>query len=184
MSQDEPRWEFHAVPDPVAGLEAAYQGIQFEMLGYGSPRLNECLEVRAEGPETRDGWHQVLLVTPWAAMQVYLPREPHDLSALPEPAELECEEDGRVVVGAELRFPFDGVIHDLEVAYDTRLGHHLVEMLLTSMGAFQDTEEALVWARERAARRNGRQTPSDAESSPGPRRVSRRDLFRGLLGRR
>ncbi|MFP4560484.1 MAG: [NiFe]-hydrogenase assembly chaperone HybE [Thiohalorhabdus sp.] len=184
MSHVEPRWDFHPVPDPVAGLEAAYQGIHFELLAYGNPRLNERLEVRAEGPETREGWHRVLLVTPWTAMRVYLPQDPDHPSGLPGPESLEVEDDGRVVPGCEVELVFDGVARALEVAHDLRVGHHLTETLLPSMGAFQDTEEALGWARERAAHRDGQEAPARAAAPAAPRRVSRRDLFRGLLGRR
>jgi hypothetical protein len=185
MEQANPaRWEFHAVPDPVAGLEAAYQGIHFDLMGLGNSRLNGRLEVRGEGPETDSGWHRVVLVTPWTALRVYLPEEPDNPRGLPDPAELEREDDGRVTPGGELRLAFGGSEHELEVAYDPRVGHHLVEELLHDMGAFSDTDEALEWAREVARRRDGRPAPEAGKASPEPRRLSRRDLFRGMLGRR
>ena len=178
------RWEFHAVPDPVAGLEAAYQGIQFELMGLGNPRLNSRVEVRAEGPEEADGWNRMVLVTPWTALRVYLPRDPAAPEGLPDPETLECEDDGRVTPGTELRLEFSGQGRELEVAYDPRLGHHLVEELLHDMGAFSDTEEALEWARAVARRLDG-PSRDQAEDSPRPepRRLSRRDLFRGFLRR-
>jgi len=181
MSHAVPRWEFHATPDPVAGIEAAYQGIHFEHLGSGDPSMNQLLEVRAEGAETDYGWQRVLLVTPWVAMRVYLPEDPGDLDGLPEPEELEVEEDGRVRSGCKVRFPFQGKIYDLEVAYDPRIGHHLVETLLADMRACEDTEEALHWARIRAG---GGAAEGSESTTKEPRRLSRRDLFRGLLGRR
>jgi hypothetical protein len=182
--QAEGRWEFHAVPDPVAGLEAAYQGIAFDLMGLNNPRLNARVEVAAEGPETAGGWHRMVLVTPWIAQRVYLPEDPAEPVGLPEPGELECEDDGRVTPGVELKVTFQGAERELEVAYDPRLGHHLVEELLHDMGAFSDTDEALEWAREVARRLDGRPRPAGDGGSPEPRRLSRRDLFRGFLGRR
>ncbi|HKJ71290.1 MAG TPA: [NiFe]-hydrogenase assembly chaperone HybE [Gammaproteobacteria bacterium] len=178
------RWEFHAVPDPVAGLEAAYQGIHFDLMGLGNTRLNPGLEVRAEGPETEGGWHRVVLVTPWTAQRVYLPVDPATPEGLPNPSNLECEDDGRVTTGVEVTLTFGGRARELEVAYDPRLGHHLTEELLHDMGAFGDTGEALEWAREVARHLDGRPPPEAAGSRPGPRKVTRRELFRGLLRRR
>jgi|GEM_PF-6230974 len=183
MDEHAPRWEFHAVPDPVAGLEAAYQGIHVDLMGMGNPRLNAALEVRGEGPETVGGWHRVLLVTPWTALRVYLPVDPAEPAGLPDPGELECEDDGRVTPGVEVDLSFGGHPCHLEVAYDVRLGHHLVEPLLHDMGAFDDSAEALAWAREVARQLDGAPPPSPEEGRPQPRRMSRRDLFRGFLKR-
>jgi len=177
-----PHWEFHAVPDPVAGLEAAYQGIQFDLMGMGNPRLNSRLDVRGEGPETVGQWHRILLVAPWTALRVYLPVDPGSPAGLPEPGSLEWEDDGRVTPGVEVDLAFGDRTYSLEVVYDPRLGHHLVEELLHDMGAFGDTGEALDWAREVARRRDGG-PPPESGSQPEPRRMSRRDLFRGFLKR-
>ena len=179
----EPRWEFHQMPDPVAGLEAAYQGVLFDLMGLGNARINSRLEVTAEGPERAGEWHRVVLVTPWTALRVYLPVTPAQPEGLPAPADLEWEDDGRVTPGVEVALAFgDGTYH-LEVAYDPRLGHHLIEELLHDMGAFRDSEEALAWAREVAQRLDGRPPLARQASRPEPERLSRRDLFRRLLNR-
>lgn len=179
----EPRWEFHHIPDPVAGLEAAYQGLLFDLMGLGNARINSRIEVVAEGPETVGEWHRVVLVTPWIALRVYLPVTPPGPEGLPEPADLECEDDGRITPGVEVALTFGDRTYDLEVAYDPRVGHHLIEELLHDMGAFSDSQEALAWAREVARRRDG-QPPSPSHASrPEPQRLSRRDLFRRLLNR-
>ncbi|MFB6260147.1 MAG: [NiFe]-hydrogenase assembly chaperone HybE, partial [Thiohalorhabdaceae bacterium] len=153
----EPRWAFHNMPDPVAGLEAAYQGLLFDLMGLGNARINSRLEVTAGEPETLGEWHRVILVTPWTALRVYLPGTPSRPAGLPEPSELECEEDGRVTPGVEVVLTCGSDTYDLEVAYDPRLGHHLTEELLHDMGAFSDSEEALAWAREIAGRLDGQQ---------------------------
>ncbi len=176
-----PHWEFHAVPDPVAGLEAAYQGIYFGLLGWGNSRLNQRLEVRGGDLETRNGWHRVLLVTPWTGLHAYLPEKPHNPPGLPAPEAFETEEEGRVTAGGKVTLAFGGHQRELQVAHDSRLGHHLTEVLLHDVGAFADTEEAMVWARGVAASREGeKETPPSPR--PEPRRVSRRDLLRGRLG--
>lgn len=176
----EGHWAFHAIPDPRAALTAAYQGLRFDLMGMGSRRLNERLDVRAEHLDTADGWHLLLLVTPWCALRVFLPEDPRAPQGLPDADDLECEADGRVTVGAELPLPFQGETRTVEVAFDPRLGHHLVETLAVDMGAFDDTEEALAWARQRP------QTAGSAsEPTPTPQRqLSRRGLLKGLMGRR
>ncbi|MEF8793746.1 [NiFe]-hydrogenase assembly chaperone HybE [Thiohalorhabdus sp.] len=179
----EARWEFHNVPDPVAGLEAAYQGLLFDLMGMGNPRINNRLEVAGEGPETVGEWHRVILVTPWTAQRVYLPVTPSRPEALPDPADLECEDDGRVTPGVEVALLFGSETRDLEVAYDPRLGHHLTEELLANMGSLGDSQEALAWAREMARRLDGRAPFSARTAPPEPQRLSRRDLFRRLLNR-
>lgn len=179
-----PHWEFHLVPDPVAGLEAAYQGIHFDLMAVANPRLNERIEVEGADPETADGWHRLLLVTPWTGLRVYLPVDPGDPAGLPEAADLACEADGRVTTGSEVRLAFGGGEVALEVAYDPRLGHHLVEGLLTDMGAFSDTGEAVEWAREVARRRDRRPRRASDRTPPRSGRLSRRDLLRGRLGGR
>lgn len=183
MTGRSPRWEFHAVPDPVAGLKAGYQGIYFDLLGRDDPRLNHRLEIRGEDPETRDGWHRALLVTPWQGFFAYIPADPEDPTGLPAADELEADEEGRVAPGSELGLDFGGRTREVEVAYDPRVGHHLVELLLRDTGAFADTEEALAWARTVAASREGREDPAPAGET-GPRQVSRRDLLRGRVGGR
>lgn len=179
----EARWEFHNVPDPVAGLEAAYQGLLFDLMGMGNPRLNSRLEVSGEGPETAGEWHRVVLVTPWTALRVYLPVHPSQPAGLPEPSELECEDDGRVTPGVEVELAFGDRTYTLEVAYDPRVGHHLIEELRHDMGAFSDNGEALAWAREVARRRDGEPASPSRTAAPEPRKLSRRDLFRRLLNR-
>jgi hypothetical protein len=183
MTDAVPHWEFHEVPDAASGLEAAYQGRYFELLGLNNPRLNSQLEVHAEEAGHQDGWYAVLLLTPWMALRAFLPDDPRNPRSLVAAEELEVDSDGRVVVGSEVTLPVAGIRRTLEVAYDPRVGHHLVEMLAQDMRDFADGDQALAWLRRAAAARDSGEAEA-APSRPAERRVSRRDLFRGLLGRR
>jgi hypothetical protein len=189
MSVAEPHWEFHNVPDPAMGLEAAYQGRFFELLGLNNPRLNQQLEVRAAEAGCQDGWHRVLLLTPWMALRAYVPEEPEAPPGLPEPAELDVDSAGRVAVGEEVALSYGGSRRRLEVAFDPRVGHHLVEVFSHDMRDFGDPDAAWEWLLGRGqARDAGSESPAGDPPPAGKgraeRRVSRRDLFRGLLGRR
>jgi hypothetical protein len=178
------RWEFHHVVDLVTGLEAAYQGLFFERQASGCADCNWDLEVRAADRETLVGWQRALLVTPWTVRRVYVPETPHAPLGLPEAADLPADEAGRVEEGAEVRLDAGRGPVDLEVAFDPRFGHHLVEDLLPGTSGLRDSDEALEWARAVAARRDGQEAEGDEAGAPRRQRLSRRQLFRSLLGRR
>ena len=181
MTAASPHWEFHQVPDAAMALEAGYQGRYFELLGLNNPRLNTELAVRAEAAGQADGWYRVHLLTPWMALEAFLPEDPAQPRGLPPAETLEVDSAGRVVVGEEIGLAWEGGERRLEVAYDPRVGHHLVAVLSHDMRDFADTEQALAWLRGADA------APAAASASrpaaDEPRQVSRRDLFRGLLGR-
>lgn len=187
MPDDEPpaSWEFHPLVDLSTGLVAAYQGLFFERQIDGGSGCNWELELRAVDAEVLGDWQRALLVTPWAVMRVYVPLDPHHPAGLPDPAELPADEAGRVESGTEVRVRDGDRAFDLEVVYDPRIGHHLVEELLPGTSGLRDTDEALEWARAVAARRDGREPAGDSGEGATPRRerLSRRQLFRSLLGR-
>lgn len=181
---DTARWEFHHMVDLATALSAAYQGQSFERQALGDSACNWDLAVRAADAETLADWQRALLVTPWAVLRVYAPRDAHQPAGLPEPTDLPADEAGRVEAGTEVILSDGDRRFDLEVAFDPRIGHHLVEELVPGPSGLRDTDEALEWARAVAARRDGRQPADGAEEGPQRERFSRRQLFRTLLGRR
>jgi hypothetical protein len=180
------RWEFHPLVDLATALMAAYQGLYFERQIAGGTDCNWSLELRAADAEELTDWQRALLVTPWTVQRVYVPRDPHEPGGLPDAQGLPADAEGRVESGTEVVLEDGGERFHLEVVFDPRIGHHLVEELVPGTSGLRDSEEALAWARAVAAHRDGRD-PQGGQGAgngvPERERLSRRQLFRTLLGR-
>lgn len=147
----------------VAALVAEFRRIERERM-QGLPFLNSELEVEAVGFEPDDGHEIGVLVSPWFMNLVLLPGN---------------DDWGDAAQGdvAEWTFPSGKI--DFTVCQDDTLGTYLTAVLFRTVVDFPDQDTAREVATE-VAESLRREPDPDAESGPGAKRVSRRELFTQL----
>jgi hypothetical protein len=140
-----PRWECRW-PDPVA-LKVASERI-LRSRPQDDPQLNRRLPVRVqmEATEQPDSPASALLVTPWAVERIFWSNPNQPTPPIRHAMPLTADSHGRVAVGQGVLLQTPERQIPVLVAWEPEIGHHFIEILLTSTHDIDNPEEAVAIA--------------------------------------
>ncbi|WP_130469912.1 hypothetical protein [Candidatus Magnetaquicoccus inordinatus] len=173
MEENLPKWEWRW-PDPVA-LQVASERI-LQSRAPDDPNLNRQLKIRVQMESTQhpEAPISALLVTPWAVERIFW-HNPHNQPTPPirHAMPLTSDDEGRVAAGQGVLLEYIDRLVPVLTAWEPEVGHHFIEILLSSTHDLDNPEEAIALAL-------GKKPPTRSKQSVAEhlnKTVSRRNLL-------
>ncbi len=147
----------------------------------GQPGLNESLGLRARAARRIEGWHVLLLLTPWMLSRLWFPLHPPPIDIPPEWSAEARDEAAYQLLGPACSFEVLGQRQQAHLNYHPRFGHFLLQPLALNMQSYADAESVfeawneVIRVRDESMARMARDCPLQKE-------ISRRELFRRFRG--
>ncbi|MBF0095899.1 MAG: hypothetical protein HQM04_03590 [Magnetococcales bacterium] len=169
---DPPRWECRW-PDPVA-LKVASERI-LQSRPHDDPQLNRRLPIRVqmEDGSPSNPLISALLVTPWAVERIFWSHPGLPTPPIRHAMPLTADSHGRVATGQGVLLQTPARQIPVLTAWEPEVGHHFIEILLTSTHDIDNPEEAMAIAL-------GKKPPTPPKQSLGDhlnKSISRRNLL-------